>query len=399
MNKEIQVKAETLPDKIDELHKFILITDEAEKAQHAKVAALVKAESAQAAVDAARQDEYKIKDIGFKAKFKLGELLEKISRKYSSHVGSTRGTDEIGDKNPPKQQKTLPPGIDKKISHKMQTLSRNQDKVREMVKEAQEKDYDPPSDNEIIKRIKKKERAEKQYEKEQDIIKNLNENKREWIVTDNQAIIECDALITDPPYGILNEKWEPKKLEEFTINWAGEWNQCKAEIIMVFWSQRYLWYGRQWFDEAFWEYYFQQLLIWVYRNNKGPQSRKGFKQTWEPIFFYRRKDSKREIGIGGGEWGDDLHDMDTHIAGVPQTNYKDSMMKVHPAQKPVSVMRWLINAATYPGDLIADPFCGSGTTGIAAIQLSRNFHGIEINKEYREQAEKRIICYGHDKKI
>lgn len=86
--------------------------------------------------------------------------------------------------------------------------------------------------------------------------------------------------------------------------------------------------------------------------------------------------------------------MDSHIAAVPQSNFNDADRKVHPAQKPVSVMRWLVNALTRPGELVADPYCGSGTTGIAAVQMQRAFHGIEINAEYLAAAERRIAAYG-----
>lgn len=53
------------------------------------------------------------------------------------------------------------------------------------------------------------------------------------------------------------------------------------------------------------------------------------------------------------------------------------MYRFHPTQKPVAVMAWLIEAMTNPGDLVVDPFCGSGTTGVAALRLGRRFIGIE----------------------
>ncbi len=215
-----------------------------------------------------------------------------------------------------------------------------------------------------------------------------------WAVTGNQTVVQCDALITDPPYGILDEPWEPDKLEEFTREWAGRWCECGAGLVAIFWSQAHLWSGRQWFDESLGGYSFQQLLVWHYANNKSPQSRQGFKRTWEPVFFYRKDGFDRDIKVGGGEWGKDLTDFDCHVAAVPQSNFNDENMKQHAAQKPVSVMKWLINALTEPGHLVCDPFCGSGTTGIAAVQLGRRFHGVEISEEFREMAKGRIAKYG-----
>lgn len=62
----------------------------------------------------------------------------------------------------------------------------------------------------------------------------------------------------------------------------------------------------------------------------------------------------------------------------------------HPTQKPVEVMRWLIEAATKPGDTVLDPYMGSGTTGVAAIQVGRRFIGIEIEERWFLNAERRI---------
>jgi DNA modification methylase len=63
---------------------------------------------------------------------------------------------------------------------------------------------------------------------------------------------------------------------------------------------------------------------------------------------------------------------------------------VHPTQKPVKVLSRLIRLATNPGDLVFDPFMGVGSTGVAALQLHRQFLGIEIDPLYFKAAEKRI---------
>jgi len=62
----------------------------------------------------------------------------------------------------------------------------------------------------------------------------------------------------------------------------------------------------------------------------------------------------------------------------------------HPAQKPEKLMAHIINSSTRPGDLILDPFMGSGTTGVAAVKLGRKFIGIEIDAGYFEIAKRRI---------
>lgn len=62
----------------------------------------------------------------------------------------------------------------------------------------------------------------------------------------------------------------------------------------------------------------------------------------------------------------------------------------HATQKPVKIMAWLIENYTEVGATIFDPFMGSGTTGVACMQLGRNFIGCEINEKYFAIAEKRI---------
>ncbi len=62
----------------------------------------------------------------------------------------------------------------------------------------------------------------------------------------------------------------------------------------------------------------------------------------------------------------------------------------HPTQKPIALMKWCIERVSKPGDTILDPYMGSGSTGVAAIELGRNFIGIEREPEYVEIARRRI---------
>lgn len=62
----------------------------------------------------------------------------------------------------------------------------------------------------------------------------------------------------------------------------------------------------------------------------------------------------------------------------------------HPNEKPIDLMLQLVEATTYPGATVLDPFLGSGTTGVACINIGRNFIGIEKAPCYFEIAQKRI---------
>ncbi len=66
--------------------------------------------------------------------------------------------------------------------------------------------------------------------------------------------------------------------------------------------------------------------------------------------------------------------------------------KVHPTQKPQSLLYRVIASSTKPGDVIVDPFFGSGTTGAVAKMLGRHFIGIERDKTYAKHAERRIAA-------
>lgn len=63
---------------------------------------------------------------------------------------------------------------------------------------------------------------------------------------------------------------------------------------------------------------------------------------------------------------------------------------IHPTQKPVALLEWLIATYTNAGDTVLDPVFGSGTTAIACARLGRNFVGIEKDKAYFDVACARI---------
>ena len=64
----------------------------------------------------------------------------------------------------------------------------------------------------------------------------------------------------------------------------------------------------------------------------------------------------------------------------------------HPTEKPLPLMIWCVESYSQPNDLILDPFCGSGTTCVAARKLGRRYIGIDISSEYCEIARKRLAA-------
>lgn len=71
-------------------------------------------------------------------------------------------------------------------------------------------------------------------------------------------------------------------------------------------------------------------------------------------------------------------------------NVKDKKEYGHPTIKPLNIIETLVRNSSKEGDIILDPFIGSGTTAVAAINYNRKYIGIELNKDYYEISKKRI---------
>lgn len=177
-----------------------------------------------------------------------------------------------------------------------------------------------------------------------------------------------DAIITDPPYGIGS--WSHTGGNSISQSEATEINlwdmKPSAEIfteclrvsrVAVFWG------GNHFVD--------------ILGNCHAPL-------IWDKAI--------RGMHFADGEmawtnfyWGT-LRIFNFPIASGDTKNHK-----VHPTQKPIAVMRWSILQAKVPeGGIILDPFCGSGTTCVAAKESGRHFLGFELNAEYCKIARQRV---------
>lgn len=132
------------------------------------------------------------------------------------------------------------------------------------------------------------------------------------------------------------------------------------------------------------EYFVQQkkcnynLLTW-HKSNPIPACGNKYITDTEYILFFREKGVK----IYGS--------VDTkHTYYITPLNQKDKRLYKHPTVKPLNIVRNLIINSSQENDVVFDPFMGSGTTGVAAMELNRRFIGCEINKEYYEVAMKRM---------
>lgn len=112
------------------------------------------------------------------------------------------------------------------------------------------------------------------------------------------------------------------------------------------------------------------------RPDGSPQFTGDRPAQWGDCIALMHREGKK-IWNGGGKRG-------SWSCGVERNE------RVHPTQKPLKLMMQLVEDFTQPGDLIFDPFCGSGTTGVAAVRLGRRFIGVELKKEYAQIAFERV---------
>ena len=78
------------------------------------------------------------------------------------------------------------------------------------------------------------------------------------------------------------------------------------------------------------------------------------------------------------------------VWSIPTTPKREKVFGNHPTQKPLELMKRLIALCTTEGDTVLDPFCGSGSTGVACVSLGRNFLGIDLDQGFLDLATKRI---------
>ena len=78
------------------------------------------------------------------------------------------------------------------------------------------------------------------------------------------------------------------------------------------------------------------------------------------------------------------------VWSIPTPSKSEKTFGRHPTQKPLDLLERIILCCTNPGDLILDPFMGSGTTGVAALKYDRKFVGIDQEAQFVELAEKRL---------
>jgi DNA methylase len=186
----------------------------------------------------------------------------------------------------------------------------------------------------------------------------------------------CDLLLTDPPYST-----DVDDIEAFAATWLPT---ALAKVKPT--GRAYICIGA--YPNEMRAYLniappagliLAQVLVWTYRNTMGPSPTLDYKQNWQAILYYRGIDAPRL----------DCPDLLEQLS-VQDVNAADgAYARWHAWQKPIKLASRLIRHATQPGDLILDPFCGTGTFLISAAQLGRQAAGCDPDPDMLAIAKER----------
>lgn len=232
-----------------------------------------------------------------------------------------------------------------------------------------------------------------------------------------------DLMVTSPPYNInisYGNKWKERKIiqskgvkykdsmEEIDYRnmLKSVFNETKRVLkdngqIWVNIKNRYL--DEQiippfWLLEYFDDMFLKNIIIWNY--DWGGSTNRRFCSRYEYLFFFTH--DKKDFTFN-------LDDVKIPALNFRPDRYKSQLKNPsdvwrmslvsgnsvertdHPAQYPEELIERVIKVGTNPGDIVLDPFMGSGTTAVVAKKFNRNFIGYETNEKYIETAQKRLI--------
>ncbi len=232
----------------------------------------------------------------------------------------------------------------------------------------------------------------------------LNPNwNRSFIHGDSRDVIarmpdnSVDLILTDPPYNLAKHSTGDIPLPGRTPmnNGIAEWDQVEFnpeewadEFIRVlkptgnlFIFTSYNQIGR-WYNCLDHKFDTSNFMVW-HKTNPAPKIFKaGFLNSCELIFTcWNKKHTWNFISQA------EMHNfLESPICMSPE-RLRDPK---HPTQKPVSILKKIINIASNPGDIVFDPFMGVGSVGVAALSLGRKFIGVELEQNYYTASVNRV---------
>ena len=226
-----------------------------------------------------------------------------------------------------------------------------------------------------------------------------------------------DMVLTDPPYGTTACKWDA--VIPFEPMWAGVKRVLKRNGAAVLFGQepfssllrasnlqwfKYDWYWRKSRPSGFTNAKLKPLkdieVVSVFSEgataNGSPKNMPYFPQGLEDCDVEWKRPQRYTKGDRGVNPTRASHALERKLekTGYPRQvlDFANPNTKVlHPTQKPVALMEYLIKTYTNEGEVVLDFTMGSGTTGVACMNTGRRFIGIERDEGYFDIAEKRIM--------
>ena len=226
-----------------------------------------------------------------------------------------------------------------------------------------------------------------------------------------------DMILCDLPYGTTACKWD--SVVPFELLWEQYKRIIKDKGAIILFGQEPFssqvrnsnldWYRYDWVWQKQKPSNFQLMNyqcgrvhenIMVFSQAKACYVKNGNTMNYYPQMTPRENIRKANVKIYGDTDNNILHSYkngeknnykeysEKHPVSIIQFNTESK--KLHPTQKPVGLIRYLIRTYTNEGDIVLDNCVGSGTTAIASIKENRHFIGMELNKEYYDIACERI---------
>lgn len=218
----------------------------------------------------------------------------------------------------------------------------------------------------------------------------------------------ADLVYLDPPFntktkrsgssGTYNDSLPDGEYYEFCWSILEAVRSCLSDTGTIVWhcDWRTSHRVRCIMDGVFGQQRFLNEIIWCY--NSGGASRTKLASKHDTLFWYSKSDQwtfteprepyPRDYGNRPGFHPDGKVWSDWWI--VPIMSTTSSERTGYPTQKPIELLRKVITMATNSGDLVVDPFCGSGTTLVVAAELGRRFFGGDSNPQAVEIAKGRL---------
>ena len=220
-----------------------------------------------------------------------------------------------------------------------------------------------------------------------------------------------DLIVTDPPYnlnkdyGFTKDNLEFDEYLEFSRLWIKEAVRILKDdgTLYIFMGMKYISYVYVMLEKEF-NLHFNSWITWFYTQGIGKT--RGFSPRHDDILMFTKDKKKFKFNLDDIRIPQKYYRSVNNIRGanpgnvweVSHVHYSNKNRKKHPTQKPEALYERMILASSNEGDLVLDPFLGSGTAMRVCQQINRQGIGIEINKEYIEMSKERLNehFYGFD---